>query len=97
MTTVFVKVPIIVLPGDVFTVNVAGETHYIKCPNSMSSSRLVKLNTASKSTSTVLNVTVPEDAIPGNTFLVRYNDKLVSVRCPLNATPGSQIVAVIDK
>jgi hypothetical protein len=44
-----------------------------------------------------VNVTVPEDAIPGNTFLVRYNDKLVSVRCPLNATPGSQIVAVIDK
>ena len=97
MTTAFVKVPIHVLPGDVFTVNVGGETHYIKCPHNLTSSRLVKLNTASKSTSIVLNVTVPEDAIPGDTFLVRYNDKLVSVRCPLNATPGSHIVAVIDK
>ena len=97
MTTAFVKVPSSVLSGDVFTVNVGGETHYIKCRHSMTSSRLVKLNTASKSTSIVLSVTVPEYAIPGDTFLVRYNDKFVSVRCPLNATPGSQIVAVIDK
>ena len=97
MTTAFVKVPINVLPGDVFTVNVAGETHYIKCPHSMTSSRLVKINTASKNQSIVLSVTVPEYATPGDKFLVRYDDKLVSVRCPLNATPGSQISAIIDK
>lgn len=71
MTTAFVKVPINVLPGDVFTVNIGGETHYIKCPHNLSSSRLVKINTASKSTSIALNVTLPEDAIPGDTFLVR--------------------------
>lgn len=97
MTTAFVKVPSSVLPGDTFTANFAGEIYYIKCPHNLSSSRLVKINTVSKSKLVVLRVIVPEYAIPGDTFLVGYNDKLVSVRCPLNSMPGSQIVAVIDK